>query len=148
MKEKSKPRRNSGDSGSCKDRWLAHKSSRMTDIRTLWEAFCKGQEDVPDLGSIYDYGLSFDYVAPGAFSDQLEGYWRWQLSWGGPSDELRFFSSRPTFKPYRVEYWFLDWGDGHGLPLRNHDLELLQEIWDWFSEGGATQDVYDKECNT
>ena len=34
-------------------------------------------------------GLGFDYVEPHTFQDQLEGYWRWQFSWGGPSDELR-----------------------------------------------------------
>ena len=33
--------------------------------------------------------LGFDYVEPHTFTDQLEGYWRWQFSWGGPSDELR-----------------------------------------------------------
>ena len=34
-------------------------------------------------------GLGFDYVEPHTFTDQLEGYWRWQFSWGGPSDALR-----------------------------------------------------------
>ena len=33
--------------------------------------------------------LCFDYVKPHSFKDQVEGYWRMQLSWGGPSDELR-----------------------------------------------------------
>ena len=43
------------------------------------------QEDLKDPE--YE-ALSFDYVAPHTFNDQPEGYWRWQFSWGGPSDEL------------------------------------------------------------
>ena len=46
------------------------------------------KEDLKDPE--FDY-LGFDYVEPHTFQDQLEGYWRWQFSWGGPSDELRAF---------------------------------------------------------
>jgi|TARA_R110002020_G_scaffold207822_3_gene413390 hypothetical protein len=56
-------------------------------------------------------GLSFDYVAPHTFTDQAEGYWRWQFSWGGPGDELRAFVNRDD-SIHRLEYWYLDWFDG------------------------------------
>lgn len=39
-----------------------------------------------------EYALCFDYVASGTFSDQEEAYFRYQISWGGPSEELRFLS--------------------------------------------------------
>ena len=56
-------------------------------------------------------GLSFDYVEANTFEDQKEGYWRWQFSWGGPSDELRAFVNRDD-SIHRLEYWYLDWFDG------------------------------------
>ncbi len=58
--------------------------------------------------------LSFDYVEPHTFQDQLEGYWRWQFSWGGPSDELRAYINKDN-SIHRLEYWYLDWGDGAHL---------------------------------
>jgi len=55
--------------------------------------------------------LGFDYVAPHTWDDQPEGYWRWQFSWGGPSDELRGYVNEHG-ELHRLEYWYLDWGDG------------------------------------
>ena len=61
--------------------------------------------------------LSFDYVEPHTFTDQAEGYWRWQFSWGGPSDELRAYVNRDD-RIHRLEYWYLDWGDGASIQLK------------------------------
>ena len=61
--------------------------------------------------------LSFDYVEPHTFTDQLEGYWRWQFSWGGPSDELRAYVNRDD-RIHRLEYWYLDWGDGASIQVK------------------------------
>jgi len=55
--------------------------------------------------------LGFNYVEPGTWPEQLEGYYRWQFSWGGPSDELRAFVNRDD-SIHRLEYWHLDWFDG------------------------------------
>ena len=55
--------------------------------------------------------LSFDYVEPHTWDDQPEGYWRWQYSWGGPSDELRAYVNRDD-TIHRLEYWYMDWFDG------------------------------------
>ena len=45
--------------------------------------------------SLMDYAsqnsLDFSYIEPNTFKKQSEGYWRWQLSWGGPSDEFRYY---------------------------------------------------------
>jgi len=60
--------------------------------------------------------LGFDYVEPGTFTDQLEGYWRWQLSWGGPGDEFRIYIN-PDKSVHRIEYWYLDWFDGAKVTL-------------------------------
>ena len=74
----------------CKQRWASHKASRCGDLRRLWRAYQEGEDSAyakrisADLGEFHEYGLAFDYVAPGTFNDQREGYWRYQISWGGP----------------------------------------------------------------
>lgn len=117
---------------SCEQRVEEHLQSRTHDLRRLWEAYCKG-EDNAEEGNLCDYGLSFDYVSPDTFSDQREGYFRYQLSWGGPSDEFRFYTN-PDFSVHRIEYWFLDWFDGAHRTLSGEDDKFLQELWAWFSE--------------
>jgi hypothetical protein len=70
-------------------------------------------------------GLCFDYVEPETFTDQLEGYWRWQLSWGGPGDEFRIYVN-PDKSVHRIEYWYLDWYDGAKVTL---DPEKHSDAW-------------------
>lgn len=86
--------------------------------------------------SLCDYGLSFDYVPAFTFDDQREAYFRYQLSWGGPSDEFRFFVG-PDLVCHRIEYWFLDWFDGACRTLDAQDEQLLLQIWNWFFEAGS-----------
>jgi len=100
-------------------------------------------EDVPALGNLYEYGLSFDYVEVGTFNGQCEGYFRYQLSWGGPSDEFRFYTGFDKV-PYRVEYWFMDWFDGAHRQLSGEDRDLLVELFDWFAECGTVEAEYQR----
>lgn len=126
----------------CRQRLGPHLQGRIADIRKLWAAYGAGQEET-DEGSIHEYGLSFDYVAAGTFQDQRVGYWRWQLSWGGPSDEFRFYAD-PGWKLTRIEYRFMDWWDGAGLELKGDDETLLTELWDWFEECGSVEAEFQK----
>lgn len=116
----------------CKQRVREHYNSRVADIRKLWALYredCEASD--PDLGTWNEYGLSFDYVPRGTFSDQKRGYWRYQLSWGGPSDEFRFFCDE-DYQLTKVEYWFLDWFDGAHVAVTGKARELLKKIWqDW-----------------
>ena len=122
---------------SCTDRVQSHLTSRLDDLTQLWAAYCEGNEDsVPDLGTFNEYGLSFDYVEPGTFTDQPEGYHRYQLSWGGPSDEFRFFTNH-DLSLYRIEYWFVDWFDGAPADVTNNPL--MSELWDFFVEIGSAE---------
>lgn len=92
---------------SCLDRVEDSLRSRMEDI---------SNEDT----NLEEYGLCFDYVPVNTFDDQKRGYWRWQLSYGGPSDEFRFYGEQiDDFFIHidTVEYWFLDWGDGAVVDL-------------------------------
>ena len=74
--------------------------------------------------------LSFDYVEPNTFEHQVEGYWRWQFSWGGPSDELRGYVNEHK-ELHRLEYWFMDWMDGAKLelgPPQRPEWQRMQEM--------------------
>jgi hypothetical protein len=65
------------------------------------------------------------------FEGQRNAYFRWQLSWGGPSDEFRFYAN-PDISIHRIEYWFLDWFDGAYRTLEGNDFELLEKVFDIF----------------
>lgn len=135
------------NTNTCAARWKASKNGRIHDLRKLFAAYQKGDEDrySEDLGTFSEYGLCFDYVAPGTFSEQQEGYWRYQISWGGPSDEFRFYAGGCGERsPHRISYVFLDWFDGHERALSGQDLELMREIWTYFAEAGSTKSEYRK----
>ena len=89
-------------------------------VRERWK---QRQVDLQDPE--FDY-LGFNYVEPHTFTDQVEGFWRWQFSWGGPSDELRAFVNEHK-EIHRLEYWYLDWGDGAHV-LVNKDEEPWQQM--------------------
>jgi len=129
---------------SCEDRVQSHLRERIEDIRKLWKMYQRDTDAYDeDLGNLNEYGLCFDYVAKGTFSDQKKGYFRWQLSFGGPSDEFRFYVDE-TLVPYTIEYWFLDWFDGAHVDLEGEDFELLEEIYNDFKEMGVVQSEIDK----
>lgn len=115
----------------CEERIESHLQGRLEDLRRIWKAWCDGAEG--DDERLCDYGLCFDYVAPNTFNDQKEAYFRYQLSWGGPSDEFRFFAN-PDLSCHRIEYWFLDWFDGAHRVLSGDDEAFITELWQWFSE--------------
>lgn len=141
------------DTPSCKSRWAAEKNSEIRAIRKLWNLYCAGNEDGDEDGCRFgEHGLAFDYVAPGTFKN-TRGYWRWQISWGGPSDEFRFYADTCGdhddvylhFKLTRIEYAFLDWFDGYSRKLTGKDEALLREIWDLhFNELGLAKAEYRK----
>ena len=115
----------------CEERIGRHLASRLETPQEIWNQTVAGEAEYTDDGdNLYEFGLSFDYVAPETFNDQYEGYWRYQLSCGGPSDEFRFFVSPGGTMPYRIEYWFLDWCDGASLDVT--DRGLIRDIWEWF----------------
>lgn len=132
----------------CKQRWAVEKNQTVRTLRKLWDAYCKGNSD-PDLGEFTEYGLSFDYVEPGTFNGQREGYWRYQISWGGPSDEFRFYATatRRGYVLHRVEYCFMDWFDGYCRKLRGRDESLLEEVFDWFCEIGSAEAAWTAACD-
>jgi hypothetical protein len=78
------------------------------------------------------YSLCFDYVdGVQAEQENSVNYWRWQLSWGGPSDEFRIFWNLEK-GIYKIDYWFMDWYDGAKITLYDGvhlvDFSLLRRI--------------------
>jgi hypothetical protein len=129
----------------CEERVAAHRDDRIEDLRKLWTAYCEDDEDrhSDDIGNLFEYGLSFDYVPAGTFGDQDQGYFRYQISWGGPSEEFRFYTDADR-QCHAIEFWFLDWGDGASRTLYDEDRDLLLELWRWFEEMGSVEAEYNK----
>ena len=122
----------------CEQRVDQNLAARLADIRKMWARRMKGLDPDEDLGDVFDYGLSFDYVTAGTFKDVREGFFRWQISTGGPGDEFRFFAD-PGRKVHRIEYRFLDWYDGAGRDLSGKDYDLLMEFFEELRELAAVE---------
>ena len=128
----------------CKDRIQAHFTSVMDAMCTYYESpeiQEEGNGDLPPFGS---YGLCFDLVEAGTFKGQADPYYRYQLSWGGPSDEFRIFHDG------RVEYWFMDWFDGASLDLAHEDAEIIKELvamdcYEWPAECFVYEGYHDPD---
>jgi hypothetical protein len=88
---------------SCELRIDGQLAGRLDDLRKLWTAHSEGKEQCGELGAFTEYGLCFDYLPALTYSDQKEAFFRYQLSWGGPSDEFRFFVN-----PETITKWGLD----------------------------------------
>ena len=95
------------------------------------KAFLKGQtEDFnveKDIGFIDEYPLSIDYIEPN-ISD-TPPHWRYLIAYGGPGSEIRFFvDDKSSTKPYKVEFWYLEWSNS-----RKQDLTgeiVIEQLWE------------------
>ena len=86
-------------------------------------------EYVDFIDYVNQIALSWDYVEPYTFDDQREGYYRLQLSWGGPSDEFRIYADmNKTIK--EIEYWYSDWYDGACINV--HYDTVSWDICSWY----------------
>lgn len=90
-----------------------------------------------------NYGLSWDYVSADTFDNQEQGYFRYQISWGGPSDEIRFYVDYGK-KLYKAEYWFLDWFTGYGINLKGNYLDIAKTIFNDFDDIGMVESAYEQ----
>jgi len=87
-------------------------------------------------GNFYEYGLAIDYVTPGTFNNRA-GYLRYLLSYGGPSEEIRFYFTPNAREAYKIEFVYLQWGTGVGFNVTGEDW--AQWLFDWFNEVGTVQ---------
>ena len=126
----------------CEERIDSRLESLADDIKCFMEGKPIDQDydyddDYDSLSEFCSYGLSFDAVevedcanpncgCEGSCATNWDQpsveYFRYQLSWGGPSSELRFY---PTGK---VRFYFMDWFDGAYRTVTNLDwVEWLVE---------------------
>ncbi len=84
------------------------------------------QDDIREqyIERFNEYGLSFDYVE--LDKDTERDYFRYQLSYGGPSDEIRFYDNGA------IEYVFLDWFCGVGFNVTNDGV--FKQVRNWFKD--------------
>jgi len=108
---------------SCADRVQERWHSRRDELEKF---------DANGWDMFHEYGLDFSYVEPDTFDNQPKGYHRFQISWGGPSDELRFYTRGESLDNEesiidKVEYWFLDWFDEASIDVSKE--EVIKNLW-------------------
>jgi len=108
----------------CEDRIDAALISRAEDFTEMW--------DTLDWERLDEYGLGHDrvvhdllYMSKEARQEYEGDYIRYQISWGGPSEEIRFY-------PHKIEFVFADWFDQARRDITN--LEWAQWIKDYLGE--------------
>ncbi len=128
------------DQKTCGELVRQHLDSRMEDLRDIFKRMDHNFENVRERAyeEYNGYALDFSYVEPDTFNDQPQGYFRYQISWGGPGDEIRYYVN-PDLTPCKVEYWYLDWFDGAPITLRGEYLEIAERILADFNDTGTTQ---------
>jgi hypothetical protein len=116
---------------------------RLGDIEDLFRAIDLIGPDDEDacfaesaLEQLEQYPLCFDYVAPDTWEDQLESYFRYQISWGGPSSEIRFFYDDGASGCYKIRFHYMDWNDGAYVTIT--DNEVAKRLWNWITDSGET----------
>jgi hypothetical protein len=106
---------------------------RLATIKKAMENLFDGKE--PDEeGGLFDIGLDFSFVPSFTFDEQEEHYFRWQLSWGGPSDEFRIYTDNEN-NINRIEYWYMDWFDGASVECTQN--QPIRDAVLWQLEGFA-----------
>ena len=106
-----------------KDEAIRHYESRHKDLKRFMSNL--NNEEIQE--EFNSYGLSIDVVKPLTFEDQEEPYVRYQISWGGPSEEFRKFYNR-------IEFCFLDWFVGYSLDVSED--QIIKELFDYFEDIG------------
>ena len=93
-------------------------------------AFLKGKDSLnveKDIGFIDQYPLSIDYIEPNV--NDTPPHWQYLISYGGPGSEIRFFvDNRSSTKPYKVEFWFLEWSNSGKQNVT--DEAVIEQLWE------------------
>ena len=108
----------------------------------------KPNEEYESYEDFFDYvnqsGLCFDFVEANTFEDQKCGYWRFQMSWGGPSDEFRIYTDYDKNINY-IEYWYMDWNDGASIRVNDDVIYHLCQMFLECSEHPEPNQYYSNE---
>jgi len=138
----------------CAERIMSEYESRIAEIEGYFDFLSNGiplDNEEPEYYEewLNEHGLCFDYVVCNKETGE-GGYYRWQLSWGGPSDEFRFYIGWDV-KVKRIEYRFMDWFDGASVILEGKDKDTLLNVWEefrgWMNETDIMDEILEHEEN-
>ena len=94
------------------------------------EEYLKENESIhveEDIGFIEEYPLSIDYIPPNV--NDTPPYWQYLISYGGPGSEIRFFvDNKSSTKPYKVEFWLLEWPKSREQNVT--DDPIIEQLWE------------------
>lgn len=102
---------------------ISLESYYLDDLNTLEDDISLAVEE-----KLNSYGLGFDYVEGGTDYNPDDGYWRFQIAWGGPGYEVRFYENG------LIEFAYLDWFTGVGFDVSN-DI-VFKRLKDHFEDLG------------
>ena len=136
----------------CADLVRENYQHTLKDYQTAFDYFKqdenkrKPNQDYEHYEDFFDYvnqsGLSFDFVEANTFEGQKFGYWRFQMSWGGPSDEFRIYTDCEKNINY-IEYWFMDWFDGASIRIND---DVIYHLCQMFLECSEHPEPYQYEA--
>jgi len=78
---------------------------------------------------VLEYPIGFDHVEASTFGNN-DAYWRYQMSWGGPQDEIRFYEDN------KVTYAFLDWYDHAEIEITDEAItkRIRSILWEFIQD--------------
>ena len=80
-----------------------------------------------DIGFIDEYPLSIEYIEPNV--NDTPPYWLYLIASGGPGSEIRFFvDNKSSTKPYKVEFWFLEWSNSGKQDVTGE--AIIEQLWE------------------
>jgi len=131
---------------SCADIVPYAMENRLNEIQELWNVYCGWEKPTDEIteDSFHEYGLSFEYVDEG---DDDNNYFRYLISTGGPSEEIRFYCYKNHFGLWvfsEAEFVYMDWFDSASEMITGNHLTLVQELFEFFYEIGALNEEFKK----
>ena len=131
---------------SCADIVPYAMENRLNEIQELWDVYCGWEKPTDEIteDSFHEYGLSFEYVDEG---DDDNNYFRYLISTGGPSEEIRFYCYKNHFGLWvfsEAEFVYMDWFDSASEMITGNHLTLVQALFEFFYEIGALNEEFKK----
>ena len=115
----------------CEDVIVEHYNDRLQQVRATIADVDKAEEDGNGIT-----WLDFSYVEAHTFNGQERGYYRWQLSWGGPSDEYRIWMNKDGIE--HITYHFMDWYDGAEIEVYDNEIqEFIEAVFEFDYQSDA-----------
>lgn len=125
----------------CSERVESHYKSRLEDIKMLYSVANGNSPETEEVSSnsFWEYNLCLDF-------DCNLGCFRYLISTGGPSEEIRFYAVQTSkgWKLHSAEFWLMDWFDGAKVNVEkpSDEYALLEEIFWCYDDIGSLNSVY------